>query len=465
MSGITARTINSLLFKFDMTRKSNDRFAETLTNPVAKMFVLKLFISFMRYLFHVIHALPCDKAIKKSVAGNGTGKKFFSVLLNTVLAVYSNNAFSEWSGNVAVESRYFIHDAQFPGQEDDLTGSISLQPEFRQQWKNGDAGFTFIPFVRVDSSDDERSHADIRELYFLQVKDELEFRLGINKVFWGVLEFQHIVDIINQTDAVENIDGEDKLGQPMLHLSVNKDLGLFEVFLLPYFRERTFAGKDGRLRPALAVDTDNPRYQSSDEENHFDYALRWSHYFGNYDVGISWFDGTARQPAFQISEDRMSLVPFYYQIEQTGLDLQYTGEQWLWKLESIYRQSINDSIWAAGAGFEYTFIGINDSDADLGILMEYHYDERNESQAAFQNDLFTGARLVMNDVQSTEFLAGLGFDLDDQSRSFRLEASSRIGDSIKLNLEAQYFSQIDDENLLSDFSNDSHLQLELVWYF
>lgn len=415
--------------------------------------------------YHAFTGLRRIPIAVKSITRPTLCIKYCCSLLIGASAIIADNALSEWSGNLAAESRYFIDNGQFPGQDNNMTGSVSLQPEYRHRWENGNAGITFIPFVRIDSADQERSHADIRELYFIRVKNDIEYRVGINKVFWGVLEFQHLVDIINQTDTVENIDGEDKLGQPMLHLSANKEAGLFEIFLLPYFRERTFAGPDGRLRSGIFVNKDNVSYQSSREEYHFDYALRWSRYFGNYDAGLSWFDGTARQPVLQFSQDAESLVPFYQQIEQAGLDLQYTGEQWIWKLESIHQQSLFNSYRAAGAGFEYTFIGINDGNADLGILMEYHYDERSRKQAAFQNDLFLGARLAFNDVQSTELLAGVGYDLDDKSRSVRLEASRRLGDSLKLNLEGQYFSQIDPGNLLFDISGDSHLLIELAWYF
>ena len=55
------------------------------------------------------------------------------------------------------------------------------------------------------------------------------------------------------------------------------------AYLLPYFRERTFAGVDGRLRSPLPVATDNAQYESSDEENHVDFALRYSHYLGSFD--------------------------------------------------------------------------------------------------------------------------------------------------------------------------------------
>jgi len=54
--------------------------------------------------------------------------------------------------------------------------------------------------------------------------------------FWGVTEFQHLVDIINQTDLVENIDTEDKLGQPMINLALINDWGTVDLFIMPYFR-------------------------------------------------------------------------------------------------------------------------------------------------------------------------------------------------------------------------------------
>ena len=78
-------------------------------------------------------------------------------------------------------------------------------------------------------------------------------RVGIRKEFWGVTEFQHLVDVINQTDGVEDFDGEDKLGQQMVNLSLVNDWGIVDLFLLPGFRERTYAGEEGRLRGPLVV--------------------------------------------------------------------------------------------------------------------------------------------------------------------------------------------------------------------
>ena len=122
-----------------------------------------------------------------------------------------------WRGNVTLEGRFFLEEAQFPDQQHE-NGSISFQPEYSREWDDGYQQFVFTPFLRLDQHDPERSHADIRELFWQKSGATYDLRLGIRHVFWGVTESQHLVDIINQTDLIENVDGEDKLGQPMLNV-------------------------------------------------------------------------------------------------------------------------------------------------------------------------------------------------------------------------------------------------------
>ena len=124
----------------------------------------------------------------------------------------------EARGNVELQSRFFTEEALFPEQHDQYF-SLAAVPEFFWSWNEGDDSFEFVPSFRVDQYDDERTHADIRELSWLHVSDNWESRIGIRRVFWGVTEFQHLVDIINQSDAVEDVDNEDKLGQPMINIS------------------------------------------------------------------------------------------------------------------------------------------------------------------------------------------------------------------------------------------------------
>ena len=267
-----------------------------------------------------------------------------------------------WSGNISVQGRGFWQDKQFSDQRDG-DFSISFEPEYYKDWNDGLQAITFAPFIRVDSTDPERTHADIREAHYLYVHGDWEWRIGVAKVFWGVTESQHLVDIINQTDLVENLDTEDKLGQPMIETTWLQDWGALQFYVLPGFRERTFPGRKGRLRTGLVVDTDEEEYESGAEENHVDWALRLKAQFGPVDLGLSHFNGTSRVPELRPSLNTSGgaeLIPYYGLIDQTGLDLQAILGNWTWKLESILQTKKGQDFTAAVGGFEYTFYGISE---------------------------------------------------------------------------------------------------------
>ena len=84
-------------------------------------------------------------------------------------------------------------------------------------------------------------------------------------------------------------------------------------------------------------------------------------------------------------------TPTYDEITQGGVTAQYTQDAWLWKFEGIVRSGHGDTFAAAVGGFEYTFFGITDAGADLGVLVEYLYDGRDEVEApptTQENDVF-----------------------------------------------------------------------------
>ena len=397
----------------------------------------------------------------------GTSKLLLAAGLLSALPVQAET-FYEMSGKVTADLRYFTEDAQFQNQDYSSNLSFTIEPELYWEWNDGIDNLTFIPFLRVDENDGERTHGDIRELSWVHIGEDWELRTGIRKVFWGVTEFQHLVDVINQTDAVDDFDGEDKLGQQMINLSLVRDWGIIDLYLLPGFRERTFVGNEGRLRSSLAVNNDHVSYESGAGKNHLDTAVRWSHTLGDFDLGAYWFHGTNRDPKLQVKNINGSavLTPYYEQMDQIGFDLQATIDSWLWKIESIHRDTRSENYWAVQGGFEYTYYGIQESAADLGVLIEYGWDERGtNADAVAQNDLFMGARLALNDAESTEMLAGIGHDLDYDSQSLIIEASRRFGDDWKLSLDGRFFSSDDPVDLSYSINKDDHLQLTIERYF
>ena len=386
-----------------------------------------------------------------------------------MLAAHTSQAANGlWSGHVALESRLFLespaHDAQRT-----LFAALAFSPEYYQKWQGGKQSVLFAPYLRLDAADSRRTHWDIRELDWVLVKKDWELHLGIRKVFWGVTESQHLVDVINQTDGVESADGEDKLGQPMANVSFVRDWGTLDLFVLPGFRTRTFPGPHGRLRAGLVVDDQQETYESSAQEHHVDFAARWSQSMDIWDVGLSHFSGTSRDPIYAMGQDeggRPVLVPHYAQMEQSGLSLQMTLDAWLWKLEAISRQTLGSRYTAATGGFEYTLVGVTESGADLGLIGEYLFDDRGSAASTpFENDIMLGARLTANDIDSSEMLVGGIIDPDSGVLTATLEAATRLGQNVKLSLEGRVFTGAEPADLLFDWRRDSGLQAELAWYF
>lgn len=374
----------------------------------------------------------------------------------------------ELSGSVELELRAFANDPLHPEQARH-GGSLAIAPELYVSSSDEQHSFILSPFLRIDSADSERTHADLREAIYQFVGDRWEIRAGFGRVFWGVAESRHLVDLINQTDGVENLDGEDKLGQPMVNISVSRDWGTLDAFLLPYFRERTFPGRHGRLRSQPRVDTDRAQYESGSKRQRLDWAVRYSHSFGDFDVGLSHFHGTSRDPRLLpavLGTGELVLVPRYDVIHQTGLDLQATKGNWLWKLEAIHRSGQGSTFNAAVAGFEYTFFGIGESVVDLGVLAEFLYDDRgNSAPHPFERDVFLGARLAFNDEASTEVLAGVIRDLGGSAIAFSAEASRRLADQWKLSMELRAWGSVSHTDIQHALRRDDHVQATLQYFF
>ncbi len=352
------------------------------------------------------------------------------------------------------------------GEQHRNNGSLAMDMKGYHAFATG-SSITVEPFYRLDSSDPNRTHGDLRIGNFLYVADQWQVVAGVDKVFWGVTEFVHLVDIINQTDTLESIDGEEKLGQPMIRLTAWRDWGTLDAFLLPYFRERPFPGKKGRLRGPLCIDDTKAAFESSAGKHHLDLALRYSHTLGNWDLGLYQFYGTSRDPLFRENESEdHTLIPYYQQISQTGTDLQYLHDQWLWKFEGLYQTGKKKESGALVFGFEYTLVGIGDSKVDLGMIGEYVFDERAiAANSLYNNDMMLGLRINLNNPASTEFLFGLIQDMRRDSTAFLLECSHRLNNSFKLELSGVIFCQIDPTDPASVYRDDSFLKAVVMYYF
>lgn len=390
-------------------------------------------------------------------------------LLGLLLPLSSFAGEGEWTGSIAPETRLFAGAPTVQGQNYGSMPSVAFDIEYEYQSDDYRHTFVFNPYYRFDANDSDRDHGDIRKLSWLYEGDDWEIKAGVDKVFWGVVESNHLVDVINQTDFVENLDGEDKLGQAMIQLATIQDWGTLRAFILPGFRERTFAGSEGRLRGPLHVDVDRVQYEAGAKRRHIDAALRYEHVIGDWDIGIAHFSGTSREPVLDqgiASDGEAVLVPTYHLMDQTSIDVQLTTESTLYKLEVFTRETQGERFEAIGGGFEYTFYSLYDSDLDLGLLTEYHYDNRPEGvpSTTYDHDVFVGTRLTLNDVDDTELLAGVLVDTHTKNRGFSLEYNRRIGESYKLEVESTIFVGAAD-SVNQGLSEDDFVTIRLTRFF
>jgi len=395
-------------------------------------------------------------------------------VLSLIITLFSNCVLSYTVDNInsiGIEERYFFSKTVFDSMPDYRSQySLTVEPELRVSSDDRKNKFQFLGFYRQDSIDDNRTHGDIRELYWSYETGDVEVLLGVNKVFWGVTESRHLVDVINQTDFVENVDQEDKLGQPMLMLALQKGWGELSFFILPYFREINFPSEDGRLRFTTPIHPDISFYESRDQQQHNDYAFRYSHYISDVDFAFSVFDGTNRRPLFlRYNDGKEWLVPFYIQMRQYGIEAQYTRDAWLWKLESIYRKLEANNL-AYVLGFEYTFYQTLGNNFDTGVLFEVLGDDNN-LQLLYSPEInkgyFIGTRITPNDTHETEFLLGVAFQKEIHASIFNLEFSRLITNNLKVAMEVRVFNGINRNKFTfeSSFEHDDYAQLKLNWKF
>lgn len=388
--------------------------------------------------------------------------------------------------DLGLQNRFFARNSLNNG--DQVQQSLAANLDLNREWNGGADSIQLSAFGRIDSDDSRRTHADLRQFSYVHAASNWQLEVGIGQVFWGVVEFNHLIDVVNQTDLIENIDIEDNLGQPLIGLTLLRDWGTLEIFALPGFRERTFASLDGRLTAALPIDRSAVRYESGAEDSRVDGLVRYSHQLGAAEFGLYYFNGTRRTARFELGERDTSiegaaeavLIPVYDTVRQTGLDLQANRGDTAFKLEALHSVGGPEEYFAFAAGVEHTFVGVFGGRSDWGLVGEYHWDERGAGafDSIFERDIALGARWLSNDLVDTTALFGVIWDTRNNEYLLSIEASRRLGDHWNVALEARGFGGgmavgqfdplpaiADPNNKLGALVRDDYVQLEFVRFF
>ena len=382
------------------------------------------------------------------------------------------------SGRFTAETRLHMHTPSRPDQRHHAW-AVTVEPRIEVHGKCG-LMFAVSPWVQHHSDYDDTLRWDLREAYLGLHDDAWRMRLGYTRVSWGAMDALRLIDIINQRDRFDLLDGAEKLGQPMLAFTLYPGVGTLELYALPYFREMPFPDRRGRLRPPLPVDTDRPLYESGSTHETIDLAARFLHTVGTLDFGLHLFQGRNRMPLL-VPDDLIPpilrdpgpspdpmLVPLYEDIRQVGMEAQWALSGWLLKCEAFHRSGFLERYAAFAGGVERTLYGWAGTRADLSLLAEYVYDERGTSSAAmtiFDNDLLLGFRLARGGISDLTMEGGVLYDLDTGETIATLQAGRRIGSAGRIDADLWFLLNTPDDSVLHPFRREDHLRVQWSWTF
>jgi hypothetical protein len=371
-------------------------------------------------------------------------------------------------GVLALEGRTYFEMPKYHGQGFGTAPSVVAEPEYSLQSAREVHTLTLRPFVRWDPSDPARTHYDLRRADYVLSTGAWTLGAGVNTFSWGVLEGFHPVDILNQIDLVEEPDGSQKLGQPYLSVGLGSSHLALSLYALPYFRERTFPGERGRLRPMRVVDTDQSLYDTRLGPFSPSFAGRLTLTTGPLDLALSGFRGVSREPRFFAQLSDSKVVPRYDQVEQGSVEAQWTADALVLKAEGLVRWWLDDprGSWALGGGLEYSLFDLGGSGADLTLVAEYLHDTEPPDQAVtvWDDDLFGGFRLAFGDESGTELRAGAITDVHGAGTFLSFEAQRRLGEHWKVTLAGRAFL-VRPDRIESAFRGDEYVVGRLAYFF
>jgi hypothetical protein len=291
--------------------------------------------------------------------------------------------------------------------------------------------------------------------------------IGYDLVFWGVTEGRNLVNVINQRDQIRDSLGDKGLGHSMLALRYFGPSTTLEAFVLPRFEALRF-GETGRpWSLGLPVNEDAATYESRDGEEHVDFAVRFAGSWGDVEYAGFAFDGTLREPQYNLDTTTMSLNPHYRLGQIYGVAAQYTAGALLYKLEATHVEpDANADYQAAIAGIEYAAPSLFGRPWETAFFAEYNYDSRkNDPLVVFENDLFLGAQIRFPNTMGTELRIGAIIDTKDRDFIGTLSLASRLTDNLRASVEYIFVNADDPTDGLYQGRDDDQLSLKLERHF
>ncbi len=392
-------------------------------------------------------------------------KNLFFVLIAGTVSLLGHNTFADGRGEISLNFRGYTEKSQTLTNEDQPNelAFIKASVEERGDWDGWEYNLSLIG--RADEKYQENSYVDFNELNIGRSFGNWQVSAGYHMFMWSRLEAYHVVDVINSRINDGNIERFEKLGEASIVASHYTSIGTMKFIYMPYFKEGFYPNKKMRIFDGLTPASQNVvvgnEIKTVDEEDQYNqWAIYYAHQFGDLDLTVfamDHIDRTRPIVGFHNLSTR-ALNVYYADVLDYGTAATYFWGEQTFKFEYLYSDFNVDSDLAiydytqvttpvptvkrqafdyhlASIGHEYTYNYANNWSS--GFFTEYQrvlgVDKLQRKQAQiFQNDLFVGHRLALNDAYSNEFMLGVYFDLEREGETlYYLSYERRLNNAWK----------------------------------
>ncbi|MCW8093452.1 hypothetical protein [Alteromonas sp. ASW11-130] len=335
----------------------------------------------------------------------------------------ANNLFDDFNADLATNGRYYFEEKS-EAVSDQLSGGIRVEAKLKYALEK--LTFNGEIFTNWDSMDNARRYTDIRKANVYFSNSKITLGAGVDTFFWGVSESINVVNVLNQSDLRESLDGKVKLGQTFISMSHPFSNGEFSIYFLPEFRPIDFPE-----RPAFGLPVSEKNvYENNEKEGGF--ATRALFYFSDYEFAVSYFEGTRRSPILIPQVNLKELLPYYIQTKNVLLDGVYLADDFTLKLEAKFGKERESAFTTSNIGIEYPSYILEDYIDEIIFIAEYVFDDRGiTAETHGQNDIFIGAKFDFGETNQGNIRFLYSYDLDNKGQYLELNYQYRLSDYVR----------------------------------
>ena len=425
-----------------------------------------------------------------------------------IFSVFTSASFASTSGYISIDQRLFENDGV--ESSNDRGAAISTNVRSSYTWK--DLTFSGNVLGRVDDQDPTRNIVILQEAMLRFKRGSWELFGGLEKFTLGVHEVFKPSDNLNARNFDSDVENTEKFGELSFGVRKNFSIGDVSLFALPGKQSHYIPGAGSRL--GVGVDVQDVQYVESvsgeEYNNEFgaianfytelgDFSIFYLNHldkklpiFGNRNYLI---DPTTTVCGQAICFDGTFNTPYYYETKEYGFMTSIIIFDFVVKLEAVsrnYNTSVNILTYTGGADFDQTKIGEerpeNHTDTALGLEYTQYLDSGIElrylaeyakvfgvSKAVaakrfiFQDDLYVGVHVTLNDPMDTKFNLGAIADLSGKNEALYFASfDRRLNPSWRVKSGLRYIDTKSTGSYpqgLEIFEDDHQAYLNFSYYF